>query len=380
VDSWLSEEQAMFRRTVADFVDREVAPAARALDEAERFPTELFARVAGQGWLGVRYPETAGGAGGDTTTFLLLCEELARGSLGLAATVAMQCLMGTEFLHRYGTPGQRERLFRPALRGEKVGVIAMTEPEAGSDLGAMRTRAVAEAGGWVLRGAKTWITNATRADFFIVAAKTNPEAGFDGIDLFLVERGAAGLTVGRAIPKLGARGSETAEVFLEDVRVPGENLFGGRPGLGGKLLKGVLAEIRVMTGALSLGLARAALDAALGYAAKRQAFGKAIRDFQAIRHKLAGMATELAAARALVYRAASEMDRGRPDPTLAAMAKLFASEMANRVADETTRIFGAYGFAMEYDAQRYFRDARFLLYGGGTSEILKDVIAQSLTR
>lgn len=377
---WLTEEQAMFRKTVADFVDREVVPVAASIDGAESFPAALFARVAAQGWLGVRYPEAVGGAGGDTTTFLLLCEELARGSLGLAASVAMQCLMGTDFLHRFGTPEQQQRLLQPALRGEKVGVIAMTEPEAGSDLGAMRTVAVADGAGWRISGAKTWITNATRADFFTVAAKTDPAAGFDGIDLFLVEKGAPGLSVGKPIHKLGARCSETAELFLDDVRVPAEHLFGGKPGQGGRHLKGVLSEIRVMTGALALGVARAALAAGLSYAAKRKAFGKAIGSFQAIRHQLADMATELEAARALVYRAAEGLDRGRPDPSLAAMAKLFASEMANRVADHTTRIYGAYGFAMEYDAQRYFRDARFLLYGGGTSEILRDVIGNALTR
>lgn len=371
-DAWMTEEREEFRRAVAGFVDREVAPAAKALDEEERFPQELFAKVAKNGWLAVRYPEGAG----DGIAFLLLVEELARGSLGLAATVAMQCLMGTDFLHRCGTAEQKKRLFEPALRGEKVGVIAMTEPNAGSDLGAIRTVAARDGDGWRLDGAKTWITNATRADFFTVAAKTDPAAGFDGIDLFLVEKGTPGLSVGKAIPKLGARCSETAELFLDGVRVPGANLFGGKPGGGGKLLKAVLSEIRVMTGALSLGVSRAALESGKAYAAQRNAFGKPIRDFQAIRHKLAEMATGLEAARSLVYRAA-----GSPgDATLAAMAKLFASETANRIADETTRIFGAYGFAMEYDAQRFFRDARFLLYGGGTSEILRDVIAAAITR
>ncbi len=377
----LGEEETMFRRTVADFVDREVVPAARALDEADAFPRPLFERVAGFGWFGLRYPEAEGGGGGTSMIFNLMCEELARGSLGLAATVAMQGLMGTDFLFRFGTPAQKDAHFRPALRGERVGVIAMTEPAAGSDLGAIRTRALpVEGGGWVLNGQKTWITNATAADFFTVAAKTEPDAGFAGIDLFLVPADTPGVTVGAKIPKLGARASETAELFLEDVRLPADHLLGGRRGQGGRLLKGILNEIRVMTGALSLGVGRAALDAAVAYAAKRAAFGRPIGEFQAIRHKLAEMATRLEAARSLVYRAARGIDAGTPDTGLAAMAKLFAAEMANTLADETTRVFGAYGFAMEYEAQRFFRDARFLLYGGGTAEILRDVIAQTLTR
>lgn len=372
----LSEEQAMVRRSVAAFVQREVAPRARDLDEGEAFPEALFRQVADLGWLGLRYPESEGGGGGDTLTFLILVEELARGSLGLAATVALQCLMGTDFLFRLGTAEQKARLFRSAIAGEKVGAICMTEPGAGSDLGAIRTRAVPHPDGsgcWLLRGEKTWITSAARADFFTVAAKTDPEAGFDGIDLFLVERGTAGVAVGRPIPKLGARASCTAEVAFQDVRLPPEALLGGRPGRGAGELKTVLGEIRLMTAALSLGLARAALEGSLAYAAERRAFGRAIREFQAIQHKLAWVATELEAARALVHRAAAARDG-----TLSGMAKLFASEMANRAADQATRIFGAYGFALEYDAQRWFRDARFLLYGGGTSEILLGAIAREL--
>ncbi len=380
MDFRFTEEQELFRRTVADFVDREVVPVAQELDEREEFPWALFRKVAELGWLGVRYPEEYGGAGADNITFNLMCEELARGSLSLAATVAMQGLMGTDFLYRFGTEEQKQRLLVPALRGEKVGTIAMTEPGAGSDLGAIRTTAVRQGDGYVLNGTKMWITSATVADFFTVAAKTDPEAGFKGVDLFLVEKGTPGLSVGRKIRKLGTRGSETSEVILDNVWVPAENLFGGREGQGMNLLRGILNEIRVMTGALSVGLARAALEAAIRYAKEREAFGRPIVKFQAIQHKLAEMATRLEAARTLVYRAAWLIDQGTPDVKLSAMAKLFASETANYVADETTRIFGAYGFAMEYEAQRYFRDARFLLYGGGTSEILRNIIARELTR
>lgn len=378
MDFRFSEEQEMFRRAVADFVDREVLPVAQGMDEREEFPWELFRKIGRQGWLGVRYSEAYGGAGADNMTYNLMCEELARGSLSLAATVAMQSLMGTDFLYRFGTEAQKQRLLVPALRGEKIGSIALTEPEAGSDLGAIRTVAVHDGDGYLLNGTKMWITSATVADFFTVAAKTDPEAGFRGVDLFLVEKGMPGLSVGRQIKKLGTRASETSEVILENVRVPAENLLSGAEGQGMLLVRGILDQIRVMTGALSVGLARAALDSALRYAQEREAFGRPIFKFQAIQHKLAEMATRLEAARSLVYRATWLIDEGEPDSKLSAMAKLFASEMANYVADETTRIFGAYGFAMEYDAQRYYRDARFLLYGGGTSEILKNLIARDL--
>lgn len=380
MDFRLTEEQRMFQQSVADFVDREVIPVAREMDEDEKFPWKAFRKIAELGWLGVRYPEEYGGAGADNMSYNLMCEELARGSLGLAATVAMQALMGTDFVHRFGTDDQKERLLAPALRGEKIGTIAMTEPEAGSDLGGIHTTAVRDGDEYVLNGTKMWITSATVADFFTVAAKTDPDAGFRGVDLFLVEKDTSGLSVGRPIEKLGTRSSETSEVILEDVRVPAENLLGGEEGQGVSLLRGILDEIRVMTGALSVGLAQAALDAALGYAQEREAFDRPIAKFQAIQHKLAEMATELEAARTLVYRAAWLIDEGTPDTKLSAMAKLFASEMANTVVDETTRIYGSYGFAMEYDAQRYFRDARFLLYGGGTSEIVKNMIARELLR
>jgi len=373
----LTEEQEQFRSSVHSFVEKEVAPQARAIDEQGRFPHALFQRCAANGYLGLRYPEAQGGMGADFLTFCLMAEELARGSLSLAAAVSMQALMGTEFLHRYGTEDHRRRLLQPALRGEKIGTIAMTEPDFGSDLGGITTRAERTASGWSLTGRKMWITSATVADFFTVAAKTDPEAGFKGVDLFLVEKGASGLQVGRQIEKLGVRASETSELILDQVGVPPENLLGGQ-GTGYKSLSRVLGEIRVMTGALALGLGQAALEASVRYADERVQFGKPIGAFQAVAHKIADMGTELEAARGLVYRAAWTIAQGVQEMRLASMAKLFATEAANRIADQCTRIFGSYGFAMEYDAQRFFRDARFLLYGGGTSEILRTVIAREL--
>jgi alkylation response protein AidB-like acyl-CoA dehydrogenase len=373
----LTPEQDLFRKSVRDFVEREVAPAAAEMDERGEFPTRLFQRCGELGYLGLRYPEAVGGGGADFTAFCLMAEELARGSLSLAAAVSMQCLMGTDFVFRFGTPDHHARLLVPALRGEKIGTIAMTEPDFGSDLGGITTRAVRDGNDWVLNGRKLWITSATVADFFTVAAKTDPNAGFKGIDMFLVEKGTPGLSVGKRIEKMGVRASETSELALQDVRVPAENLL-GQQGTGFKNLGAILAEIRTMTGALGLGLAQAALEASIKYAHERVQFGKPIAAYQAIQHKIAQMGTQLEAARGLVQRSAWLIDERCPDMKLAAMAKLFATEAANQAADECTRIFGSYGFAMEYDAQRYFRDARFLLYGGGTSEILRNIIAKEL--
>jgi alkylation response protein AidB-like acyl-CoA dehydrogenase len=377
MDFSFTEEQELFRKSVRDFVNKEVAPIAREIDERGEFPLKLFRRCGELGFFGLRYSEAVGGMAADFTTFCLMVEEIARGSLSLAAAVSMQCLMGTDFVYRFGSDDHKTRLLKPALRGEKIGTIAMTEPDFGSDLGGITTRAIKDGHDWILNGRKMWITSATVADFFTVAAKTDPEAGFKGIDMFLVEKNMPGLSVGKRIEKMGVRASETSEVILENVRVPAENLL-GQQGTGFKNLGAILAEIRTMTGALAIGLAEAALQASIKYAHERVQFGKPIGAYQAIAHKIAEMGTSLEAARGLVQRAAWLIDQHRPDMKLASMAKLCATEMANQAADECTRIFGSYGFAMEYDAQRYFRDARFLLYGGGTSEILRGIIAKEL--
>jgi butyryl-CoA dehydrogenase len=355
-----------------------VAPQADALDAREEFPRELFERVAAQGWLGLRYPEQYGGADADMVTYCLLAEELARGSLSLAAAVAMQSLMGTYFIYKHGSAALRERYLRPALRGDLVATFALTEPNAGSDVAALTTRAERRGDDWVLRGTKTWVTSAPVADLLTVAAKTTGERGLKNIALFLLDRGSMrGITLGKAIDKMAVRASVTGEILLDDVVVPGDHLLGGDTG-GVDKIGAILAEIRVMTAALSVGLARAAYEAALRYSRERSAFGKPIGEHQAITFKLADMLTSLQAAALMTYQAAARLDAGKPIGREAAMAKLFASEMAVRVTDEAARIFASYGLAMEYPAQRYFRDARFLLPGGGTSEILRVVIGREL--
>jgi butyryl-CoA dehydrogenase len=377
MDFSLSEQQELLKASVADFVDKQVVPVAGQIDEEGRFPRELFDHAASLGYLGLRYPEEYGGAGGDNVMFTLLCEELARGSMSLAASVSMQCLMGTEFIFRFGSEEQKQRLLVPAIKGERLGVIAMTEPDAGSDLGAITTTARRDGDGYVLNGRKLWVTNAALADFFTVAAKTDPQAGFRGVDMFLVERETPGVGIGRDIVKMSVLGQGSGELILEDCFVPVDNLF-GQEGTGYANLEALLAEIRIMMGALSIGLGRAALDAATKYAQERVQFGRPIAKFQAISHRLADLATQLEAARLMVYRSASLLDQGIRDMKLASMAKLFASEMANQVADGASRVFASYGLAAEYPAQRHFRDARFLLLGGGTSELLRGIIARQM--
>jgi butyryl-CoA dehydrogenase len=370
-------EQRQVRDTFARFSDERIAPQAAALDEAHAFPRELFAQLAEMGLFGMRYPEDAGGSGMQLTEFCLALEEIARGSMSLAGCAAMQSLMGTKFLHMLGNADLLERLFKPALRGEKIGAICMTEPNAGSDLEGIATRARKVEGGYVLSGQKTWVTVAPVADFFTVFARAGEEKK---LTIFLVERGFAGVKLGRAIEKMGVWALPTSELAFDECFVPDGHRLSKAEGDGEGHLRRTLAEIRIITGAMAVGLARAALDAAVRYAGERKQFGKPINRYQAIQMKLAEMATELEAATQLVYRAAWLCDAGRPHHKEAAMAKLFASECAARVADQAARVFASYGYAMEYPVQRYLRDARFTLIGGGTSEILKLIIAKELSK
>ncbi len=376
MDFELSAEQRQVRDTFARFCDERIAPQAAALDEAHAFPRELFGQLAALGLFGMRYPEDVGGSGMQLTEFCLALEEIARGSMSLAGCAAMQSLMGTKFLHMLGNADIRERLFKPALRGEKIGAICMTEPDAGSDLDGIATRAEKVAGGYVLNGQKTWVTSAPVADFFTVFAKAGEARK---LTIFLVERGFAGLKLGRAIEKMGVWALPTSELALDGCFVPDTHRLSKEEGDGEVHLRKTLAEIRIITSAMALGLARAALGAAVRYAGERKQFGKPINRYQAIQMKLAEMATGVDATTQLVYRAAWLHDAGQPHHKEAAMAKFFASETAASVADQAARVFASYGYAMEYPVQRYLRDVRFTLIGGGTSEILKLIIAKEVS-
>ncbi|MGE5338460.1 MAG: acyl-CoA dehydrogenase family protein [Gemmatimonadota bacterium] len=376
MDFDLTPDQRAVRDSFARFADERIAPQAAAIDEAHAFPRALFDELAALGFFGMRYPEDVGGTGMGLTEFCLALAEIARGSMSLAGAAAMQSLMGTKFLHMLGNVDIVERLFKPALRGEKIGAICMTEPNAGSDLDGIATFAKKVDGGYVLNGQKTWITSAPVADFFTVFARAGAEKK---LTIFLVERSFKGLAVGRAIHKMGVWALPTSEVAFDDCFVPDSHRLSREEGDGEGHLRKTLAEIRIITGAMALGVARAALAEATHYAAERKQFGKPINRFQAIQFKLAEMATGLEAATQLVYYAAWLRDAGRPHHKEAAMCKLNATETAAAICDQAARVLASYGYAMEYPVQRYLRDVRFTLIGGGTSEILKLIIAKEVT-
>jgi len=376
MDFGLTEEQRSIQETFRRFSDERIAPAAEALDEAHAFPRALFEELGDLGFLSMRYPEEDGGVGVDLVTFTLALEEISRGSMSLAGCVTMQALMGTKFLHMLGNDDIRERLFQPALTGRKIGGICMTEPNAGSDLGGIATHARPVDGGYVLNGQKMWVTSAPVADFFTVFARAGDEGK---LTIFLVERDFDGLVIGRAIEKMGVWALPTSELAFNDCFVPMSHRLSEQEGDGEQHLRKLLAEIRIVTGAMALGTAQAALDEAIRYAGERKQFGKPINRFQAIQMKLAEMATDLEAARHLVRYAAWSKDQDLPHHKEAAMAKLFATEAAAELCDKAARVLASYGFAMEYPVQRYLRDIRFTLIGGGTSEILKLIIAKELS-
>jgi butyryl-CoA dehydrogenase len=376
MDFELSGEEQLLWETCARFCDERIRPRAAAIDEAGEFPRELFKELADLGVFGLRYPESLGGANAGLVSHCLAISELARGSLSLAAIAAMQSLMGTHFLYAFGNEDIREKLLKPAIEGRKVAAICITEPNAGSDLSAIATSAERADGGYRINGQKTWITSAPVADLFTVFARTGEDKR---LTIFLVERDFPGLVVGRSIEKMGCWASLTSEVFFEDCLVPEDHRL-GEEGEGESGLRKILADTRIITGALAIGAARGALEEALEYAAQRVQFGRPINRFQAIQIKLAEMGTDLEAATRLVHYAAWLKDTDRPHHREAAMAKLFATERAVDICDKATRILGSYGYSMEFAAQRYFRDIRFTLYGGGTSEILKTLIAREMTK
>ncbi len=371
-----AEEQLMVRDTVRDFAQSEVAPIAVEIDETERFPVELFRKMGELGILGIPFPEAWGGAGGDWVSYVLAVEETARvcasTALGLAAAVSL----GIGPIVNFGNDEQRRRYLPDLMTGRKLAAFGLTEPGAGSDAGgSMSTYARRDGGEWVINGAKAFITNGTFADVFVVTARTDPERGNHGISCFIVERGMKGFGQHAMKDKLGMRGSDTAELTFEDVRVPASSLVGAE----GEGFVGFLKTLdggRIVIGGLGLGIAGASLERAAAYAKERRAFGKPIASLQAIQHKLADMATRVHASRLLVYHAARLKDAGRPFKAEASMAKLYASEAAYFCAKEAIQVLGGVGYCREYLVERYFRDAKLCEIGEGTSEIQRNLIAR----
>jgi acyl-CoA dehydrogenase len=371
-----TEEHATLRAQIRRFAEAEIAPHAHAWEEAGEFPRELYRRAAGAGLLGISFPEEVGGGGGDLTHALVAAEEmvLAGRSVGTCVGLGSHGIALPPIL-RFGTPEQRERFVRPALRGEKICALAITEAGGGSDVAALRTRAVRDGDHWVVNGAKTFITSGCRADFVTTAVRTGGE-GHAGISLLVIERGTPGFHVSRKLQKTGWWASDTAELVFEDCRVPARNLVGEENAGFAAIMVNFVTE-RLLLAGQCVAIAELAYREAVAYARERHAFGRPIAGFQVTRHKLADMAARLAAARALIAEATVRWLRGEQNPGLAAMAKNAATDMCSFVADQAVQIHGGYGYMREYVVERLWRDARLYPIGGGTREIMNEIIART---
>jgi alkylation response protein AidB-like acyl-CoA dehydrogenase len=373
----LTEEQKQLQSAVRAFAEGEIAPHVSEWDEKSEFPHEVVKKLGEMGLLGVIFPEALGGAGMGYVEYVLAIEELSRvdGSVGII--VAAHNSLCTNHIMLGGNDEQRKRWIPKLASGQWLGAWGLTEPGSGSDAAGARTTAVKKGDTWVLNGSKTFITNGGHANCAVVLAVTDREKGTKGISAFVVEKGTKGFRPGRKENKLGLRASDTSELIFEDCEIPAENLI-GKEGDGFKDAMRVLDGGRISIAALSLGMARGALDAAMKYAQERRQFGKAISEFQAIQFKLADMATQLDAAWLLTMRAAQMKDAGKKVTMESAMAKLYASEAACRICDEGVQIHGGYGFIKDYPAEKFYRDVRLCPIGEGTSEIQRMVIAREL--
>lgn len=373
----LTREQELIRQTVREFAEKEIAPRARHVDETGEFPAETFAKMAKLGLMGLPFPEEYGGAGADTLSASIAVEEVARVCGSTALAYAAHMGLGSAPIAMFGTEQQKRTFLVPAARGDYLGAFGLTEPHAGSDAGATRTTAVLEGDEWVINGQKMWITNAPMAGHIIVTAVTDRDRGKKGISAIIVPRGTPGLSFGKHEPKMGLRGSVSTAVMLENVRVPKENLLGDR-GHGFVQFLRVLDGGRISIGAMSVGLAQGAFEAAVRYAREREAFGKPIGSHQSVANMIADMEVGITTARLYVYKAAWLKDQGRHFHREAAVAKLYASEVSERVCRDAIQVFGGYGYSQEFPVERMYRDTRLLTIGEGTSEILRGVIAHGV--
>ncbi|NWF54536.1 MAG: acyl-CoA dehydrogenase family protein [Syntrophaceae bacterium] len=373
-----TQEHELFRESVRKFVEKELAPHAEEWEEAEGFPDSVFARMGELGYLGLRFPEKYGGQGCDFLFSVVLAEELGRcgmGSIGMA--VAVQSEMATPPIFKFGTEEQKMNYLLPANRGQKIACLGITEPNAGSDVAAIQTTARRDGDHWVINGRKIFITNGVRADFIVLVARTGEKKGYKGVSLFLVDKGTPGFSVTRKLDKVGMRSSDTAELLFEDCRVAADALL-GEEGRGFYHIMWELQGERIMGAANAVSRAQMAFDLAAKYAQERVQFGKPLAHFQVTRHRLADMTTEIEAARHLVYYCAWQFQQGAYPVKEISMAKLFSAQMAARVADAALQIHGGYGYMMEYPVQRYWRDIRLSRIGGGTDEIMREIIANEI--
>ncbi|MGG3884436.1 acyl-CoA dehydrogenase [Brevibacillus panacihumi] len=373
----LTSEQQMLKKVMREFADEVVAPGADERDKTKQFPVEIFRQLADLNVMGLPFPEEYGGAGADAISFAIVVEELSRACGSTGITYSAHISLGGAPIHLFGTEEQKRKYLTKICSGESMGAFGLTEPNAGSDAGGTKTTAVRYDQEWVINGSKCFITNASYASFLALTAVTEKEKGSRGITAFIVPTDAPGFTVLANYEKLGLHSSNTTELILENVRVPEENIL-GVPGEGFKQFLITLDGGRIGIGAMAVGIAQAAYEKALQYAKQRTAFGNTLSHFQAIQHKLADMAMQIELARSMVYKAAWLKEQGRSFTKEAAMAKLYASEVAMSATHQAIQIHGGYGYMREYQVERFFRDARLLEIGEGTSEILRNVIAREI--
>ena len=373
----LSKEQLMVQKMAREFARKELAPLAAERDRNHAYPAESLKKMGGLGLLGMLVPQSYGGEAMDTVSYALALSEIAHACASTAVIMSVHNSICCGSLVRFGSDAQKEKYLKPMAGGEFICSFALSEPEAGSDPAGMVTTAEKDGDGYILNGTKRWITGGATSELFIVLAKTDPSAGHKGISAFLVTRGMAGFSTGRLEDKMGQCASDTTDLIFTDCRVPADHLL-GREGEGFRVAMSGLDDGRIGIAALSVGLGRAALDEATAYALQRQQFGRPIAENQGIRWMIADMATDVEAARLLVLNAAAKKDQGRRCSKEAAMAKLFASEMANRVTGQAVQIHGGYGYTREFPVERFYRDARVLTIYEGTSQIQKIVIANEV--
>ncbi len=370
-------EHEIFRQTIRQFIENELAPHAEEWEEAGEVPREVFLRMGELGYLGMRYPEKYGG-GGDLLAEAVLHEEMCRcRSGGVAADIGAHIAIAMPHILTYGTEEQKEKYLIPGIKGEKIGCLAITEPDAGSDVASIKTRAVRDGDDWVINGSKTFITNGARCDFMVLAAKTDPDKGHAGISMFVVDTDNPGFSVTKKLNKLGWRASSTGELAFTDMRVPGDALL-GELNRGFYQIMGMFAWERITMALGAIGAAQLAMDSALAYAKERKAFGRSISSFQVIAHYFAEMATQIEAGRRLVYHALKLYARGENPIKEVAMAKLFCCRVACDVVNQCLQIYGGYGYMEEYDVARAYRDIRIMPIGGGTDEIMREIISRAI--
>lgn len=379
IDFKMTEEMAMLRQTAREFAEAEIKPEVMKLDEMQEFPMAIFRKMADLGFLGATVPTELEGAGLSALEFVTIMEEIARVDPSVALTLAAHSGLCLQHISMFANESQKKKYVPDLATGRKIGSWCLTEPGSGSDAGGMKTNAILKDNAYILNGTKTFITNGSYASTFVVMAKTDLSKGKSGISALIVEKSFGGISVGKKENKLGMRASDTVQLNFDNVSIPKGNLLGSE-GEGFKQALAVLDGGRIGIAALAVGLAQGSLDAALKYGKERKQFGQAIAEFQGVQFSLADMATEIAAARLLTYRAAHAKARGEEVNLSAAQAKYYASEIASKAANAAVQIHGGYGFTKDYPVEKFYRDVKLLTIGEGTSEVQKMVIAKNLLR